>query len=203
MVGGAVAARHIGIEDIRLYGVEGDVEHLAFMRQHFLDNGLDPDEHHLINAAVGAEAGTVRWPRSRHASHNTWGMRPVKTDSEADRHYLAGAGASADKYLDMEVLAIADLLRREDRWDLVHIDIQGWEGDVCRAGMDAFSERARYVVVGTHSRKLDGDLMEMFFDAGWMLEHEKPARMEFSTKAKTLENMTGMDGTQVWRNPRV
>ena len=61
----------------------------------------------------------------------------------------------------------------------------------------------RYLVVGTHSRKLDGDLVELFHRAGWQLEHEKPTQFSYTRKMEQLENMTVGDGTQVWRNPRV
>jgi len=203
LVAGAVTAKRIGIGDIRLYAVEGDPEHCAAMRQHFLDNGLDPDDHTLLNAAVGAERGVARWPRGSKSSNNTWGMRPARQGSAADARYLGKSGGSAKHYRDIEVLAIADLLRREERWDLVHIDIQGWEAAVCQAGLPLLTERAKYVVVGTHSRKLDGDVVQLFWQAGWVLENEKPTRFRFRANGRELENMTEADGTQVWMNPKL
>jgi hypothetical protein len=35
------------------------------------------------------------------------------------------------------------------------------------------SERVRYLVVWTHSRKIDGDLLLLLFRAVWILEHER------------------------------
>ncbi|MEE8361839.1 MAG: FkbM family methyltransferase, partial [Gemmatimonadales bacterium] len=201
LVAGAVAAKRAGISDIHLYGVEGDPEHCAFLRQHFLDNGLDPDEHTLLNAAVGAERGKASWPTGSKSSNNTWGMRPARQGSEADTSYLENSGASAEHYRNIEVLPIAELLQREEHWDLVHIDIQGWEAAVCQAGLPILTERTKYVVVGTHSRKLDGDVLQLFWKAGWVLENEKPTRFHFSADGRELENMTEVDGTQVWMNP--
>jgi hypothetical protein len=40
-------------------------------------------------------------------------------------------------------------------------------------------------------------------EAGWLLEHEKPARFVFRENCPSLELMTVIDGSQVWRNPRV
>ena len=54
LVSGAAAARHIGLNTWRLYGVEDDPDRFAFMCQHFRDNGINPDAHTLLNAAVGA-----------------------------------------------------------------------------------------------------------------------------------------------------
>jgi hypothetical protein len=53
-----------------------------------------------------------------------------------------------------------------------------------------------------HSRKIDGDLIDLFFRHGWSLENEKPTRFDYNRHASSLEAMTVMGGTQVWRNPR-
>jgi hypothetical protein len=69
-----------------------------------------------------------------------------------------------------------DLIMKESRWDLIHIDVQGDEVDICRSCIDELSARVRWIVVGTHSRKIDGDLLDLMWRAGWMLEHEKPSK---------------------------
>jgi hypothetical protein len=83
------------------------------------------------------------------------------------------------------------------------MDVQGTEVDLCRCCADLLSERVRYLVVGTHSRKLDGDLLEIMLNESWILENEKPCQFVFKADARTLETMTTLDGTQVWRNPRL
>jgi hypothetical protein len=104
--------------------------------------------------------------------------------------------------IDVDVIPISSLLARRPVWDLIHIDVQGTEHELCAGCIKDLSERARYLVIGTHSRKLDGDLMELFIEAGWNLEHEKPARMRPAPGA-ALSRLTTSDGTQVWRNPRL
>jgi hypothetical protein len=155
---------------------------------------------------VGVAAGTARWPRLVDP-RNDAGARPVRTDHErsglAD---LAGPGsdpASASELIDVPIVAFAELLGREPQWDLVHIDVQGGECELCRACRDLLSQRTRYLVVGTHSRKLDGDLLEIMFGAGWILEHEKPTRFVYDARQQCLEVMTTHDGTQVWHNPHL
>jgi hypothetical protein len=44
----------------RLIAVEADPVHFDWLRWHFLDNGLDPKEHRLINAAVSDTPGVVQ-----------------------------------------------------------------------------------------------------------------------------------------------
>jgi FkbM family methyltransferase len=195
LVAGAKAASDAGITRLRLLGVEADPVHFGYLRQHFTDNGLDPEAHTLLNAAVGPEAGQARWPCVADP-RNDWGLRPLDA-SGADYR-----GHPTSGMRDVTILGFADLLAREALWDLVHIDVQGGETELCRSAMALLGERARHVVIGTHSRVIDGALMALFLASGWALENEKPARMQYRAGAPTPEAMTVADGVQVWRNPR-
>jgi FkbM family methyltransferase len=203
LVAGAAAARRRGLEAIHLYGVEADPQHFEFMTRHFLDNGLDPADHVLMQAAVGLERGRARWPKIADAA-NDWGSRPARVDENGtnaqDASYL---GALLNDFIEVEVIPAREILELEDRWDLVHVDVQGWERLICEDALTQLNERVAYLVVGTHSRKLDGDLVDLFHRQGWMLEHEKPSRFTFAPGVAVLESMNEADGTQVWRNPRL
>jgi FkbM family methyltransferase len=199
LVAGAVAARLVGIAASRLYGVETDPDHVASMRQHFLDNDLDPSAHVLLQAAVGPQKGVARWPRYPDA-RNMWGARPLRHGSREDVNYHNPA---TDEFLDIEVLNASELLLKEPTWDMLHIDIQGWEGAVCRSCIEQMTERVKWVIIGVHSRVLDADLLCLFHRAGWILEHEKPTRFRFAPNQDSFESMVTADGTQVWRNPHL
>jgi FkbM family methyltransferase len=191
VVAGAVAARNDDIRDISLLAVEGDPGHYAFLRQHFLDNGLDPDRHLLFQAAVGAKRDRARWPRVE--PRNSYGTRPIPAE---EAHATNGS-------LEVEVLPIADLLGKQERWDLVHVDVQGGEVPICAAGLPFLNERAHWLVIGTHSRLIEGELISLFVRQGWVLENEKPVIFEFQPGTPAVEALTRVDGTQVWRNPRL
>lgn len=203
LVGGAKAADACGLADVRLHGVEADPAHFSFMQQHFRDNGLHPDAHRLDQAAVGVERGRARWPKIADPA-NDWGSRPARLDDsgpdQADAWYL---GALLDQYIEVDILPIAEILAREERWDLVHIDIQGWEAEVCAHARDVLASCVAHLVIGTHSRKIEGDLIDMFHREGWVLENEQPSRFQHIPGARLLESMNLADGTQVWRNPRL
>jgi FkbM family methyltransferase len=206
LVAGAVAARLRGVHTIRLTGVEADPGRFALLRRHLLDNGFEPDQHTLIQAAVGVQGGTAQWPYLADPRNHA-GARPVGT---AIRNTMATESTESDydgtntrKVIDIAIVPFADLLKNETRWDLVHVDVQGDECDLCRTCSELLSQRVRYLVVGTHSRKLDGELLEIMFKAGWVLEHEKPTRFVYDMSRESLEVMTTHDGTQVWRNPRL
>jgi FkbM family methyltransferase len=203
LVAGARAARLVGVEDVRLLGVEADPGRFALMRQHFVDNGLDPDAHALICAAVGVEKGHARWPRIADPA-NAGGARPVRETKgkldQGDEAYMSGA---MEDFIDVDILPFKDLLARQGVWDLVHIDVQGWEAKLCAGCAEALSARVRWLVVGTHSRHIDGEVIEILHGAGWVLENEKPTRFRFDAAQPSLELMTEVDGAQVWRNPRL
>jgi FkbM family methyltransferase len=206
LVSGAKAARRRGIKDIRLHGIEGDPEHFASMQTHFRDNGLDPAAHRLDNAAVGVTAGRARWPKSANPSAD-FALRPLVPSGEdaseaRDATTSDYRGAIFDGYIDVEMFSLQSVLERESQWDLVHIDVQGGETELCSAAVETLNQRVRWLIIGTHSRKIDGDLIDLFLRNGWILENEKPARFEFRVEAPSLEAMTVVDGTQVWRNPR-
>lgn len=195
VIGSGVAARNRGIGSIKLYGVEADPQHFASMEQHFRDNGFDPEHHHIVQAAVGVEAGMARWPKLDDSSLPVgWGVRPVH---DGEQEYM---GRAFDM-IDVKVLAMRELVAREPEWNLIHIDVQGHEFDIIRSSIDLLNKRVRWMVVGTHSRKIDGDILDIMCRAGWVLENEKPARFTFWEKPVSLEAMTIQDGTQVWRNP--
>jgi len=189
------AALQKGITDIHVYGVEGDEGHVDFMYTNMKDNDMEAVST-VIYAAVGAEDGTAYWAVEENPGA-VYGGRPVSADGS---NYL---GDTRQKLIEVPIVGINGVLARERRWDLIHIDIQGHEGDVCRAGIEEMTKRVRRVVIGTHSRVQDGIVMETFHKAGWSLENEKPTIAGWNGNIPTIEGMAIVDGVQVWRNPRV
>lgn len=195
---GAAAARVRGLETLSLCAVEGDPGRFELLEQNIKDNDLEGHDVTLIQAAVGITDGTARWPRVSDP-RNVSGARPIREGNPDDEIY---GRALAPETIEVQIISAARLLTLRPLWDLVHIDIQGTESEVCAACLDILSERVRYLVIGTHSRKIDGDLMEILLKDGWVLEHEKPARMNCAPASSLILLTTG-DGTQVWRNPRL
>lgn len=196
LIAGAVAARNIEIADIHLVGVEGDPGRYSLMLQHFRNNGFDPADHHLVQAGVGAESGKARWPRIsdiRHAS----GLVQAEADADTFRNVRGFDG----DLIDIDIVSFRGLLERRSLWDLIHIDVQGSELEICASAPDLLKQSVRYMIVGTHSRLLDAQMMELMFSLGFVLEHERPTKFRFNSGARSLREMTYVDGTQVWRNP--
>jgi FkbM family methyltransferase len=154
---------------------------------------MRPDAQRLHRAAVAVEEGIAHWPVTVDSS-NDYGFRPIDEDGDYMNRNFA-------KTQEVKLLAMRDLVRSEDRWDLIHMDVQGAEFDICRDAMPDLKERSKRVMIGTHSRKLEGSLMALFAETGWVLENEKPCKFTFWPNHKTLEAMTTVDGTQTWNNP--
>ena len=201
VVAGANAARLKGIGDIRLCAVEADAGHFEFLRRHLQDNGFAPESQRLFHAAVGVAPGTAFWPVTEDASED-WGSRPMQAHAPgtAATDHL---GRTWVKTVPVQILAMSDLVEAEPEWNMVHIDVQGHEVEICRSCIDELNRRVHWLIVGTHSRKLDGDMIALMRSAGWILENEKPSKFHFLPEAPTLEAMTHVDGIQVWRNPRM
>jgi FkbM family methyltransferase len=193
------AARARGIEDLHLCGVEGEPGRFALLQQNMEDNQLSGADIALHSGAIGVERGWARWPRVARPTEG--GGRPLRQDNDEDRKYYSKF-PPVKEFIDVEIIPLGNLLNDRELWDLVHIDIQGTEAELSEGCIGELSERARYVVVGTHARWIEGELMKIFLNAGWILENEKPAKLR--TEAYTELNYDCyIDGTQVWRNPRL
>lgn len=193
LIASQAAARGRGIDKIDLTGVEGSADHHSFMIDNFRINGLDPAQHHLHHAVAGAEDGTAIFPKL-HAAQEDYGASAVFEDSER------AAAALRGDLEEIQSLSLKTLIGSKPRVDLVHIDIQGHEEAVIAAGIDALNTRVRRLVIGTHSRTIEGHLFDLLHANGWVCESEVPCIIW-----PTMEGgrFLARDGEQVWRNDRL
>lgn len=187
-----VAARRLGLA-VRLVGVEGDEGHVAFARDACAANGFSPEQVVLRRGVAAAAGGTALFPRQGSAGE-AWGLEPVFGASEAQRRAAAERGSHDE----VPMLPLAELLAREGRVDLLHVDIQGGEASLVAGSRRALREHVAYLVVGTHSREIEGRLFETLLADGWALEIERPAILAV---AAGTGPRVAVDGVQGWRNP--
>src|SRR5690606_10345049 len=83
--------------------------------------------------------------------------------------------------------------------DFVHCDIQGDEVGVLSAGRRVLDRKVAWLVVGTHGRDLELELLRRFSERGWALEYEQPCRL--AQKHGPVVLVAG--GVQVWSNLRL
>jgi len=194
------AARHRGIRDLAICGVEADPGRFELLRQNMEDNNLLGSNAVLHRAAIGTERGHALWPRIGQPAEDS-GRRVTRRSDTEDNEFLSVANRFED-FIDVDVIPLSSLLNSHQHWDLIHIDVQGIEVDLCRHSIDHLTNKVRYVVIGTHARWIEGDLMKIFFESGWVLENEKPAKYYCKAHSEINCNVF-VDGTQVWRNPKL
>jgi hypothetical protein len=185
------AARRRDLE-VFLIGVEGDPGHIAFAQQAVAANGFEPSQLILHHGIAASSGGTALFPLQSHAG-GSWGLAPIFGVSDAERARAVQTGS----HQPLEMIPLAELAAPKSRIDLLHIDIQGGEADLIASSIALLSAKVAYLVIGTHSRQIEGKLFETLLGAGWKLEIERPALLLIESEGPTVT----VDGVQGWRNP--
>lgn len=190
-----MAAKRRGLE-VKLIGIEGDGKNLGLARETIAANGFDEKEYALLHVIAHARSGKAAFPQQAEEEEN-WGFEPVfSTDAAAYRTAMASG-----RYAELPMYGFSDLADDFGRIDLVHIDIQGGEAALIRESVAIFSEKIAYALIGTHSRQIEGHVMDSFLNEGWVLEIERPAILTLAN-AEAGPSVV-VDGVQGWRNPRL
>lgn len=190
----AVAAKRRGLA-VHAIGVEGDAAHVEFAREALATNGIRPDEYTLHLGVAAERPGVALFPKPDRRGED-WGSEPI---FNAEPDVFARAKASGE-FDEVAIIPLADVIGGRSRIDLVHIDIQGGEADLVRDCLALLSEEVAYLVIGTHSRQIEGRLFDDLIGAGWVLEIERPAILALSAEEGPV---TRTDGVQGWRNPKL
>ncbi len=191
------AARRAGLEP-RLVGIEGDTGHLAFARDTCAANGFDLAQVTLHHGVAAGRSGIALFPRQE-AGGGEWGLRPIL--AATDEQCRAAAETASHDALPM--IPLAELAAPLARVDLLHVDIQGGEATLVAECLATLDEKVAYLVIGTHSRQIEGALFDTLLRSGWRLEIERPAILSLGPVAAGSKPTVTVDGVQGWRNPRL
>jgi FkbM family methyltransferase len=172
-------------------GVEGDLGHIKFAREACALNGLEPHEITLHNALASGKDGYALFPVQEHAGH-AWGLEAVFDATPAQRE----KALRERSHLELRTMSMQSVTQGR-RLDLLHIDIQGAEVDVVRDSLDFLGRNVAYMMIGTHSRQIEGQLMDLLLPQGWVLEIERAAILTLADG----KPLVTVDGVQGWRNP--
>lgn len=188
-----VAARGRGL-DVRLVGIEGDPGHIGFAKETAKLNGFSAAQVKIHHGVAAATSGIALFPRQEH-SGGSWGLEPIFGAKEEQRV----AAVTAGTHDELPMMALDELIASLDRVDLLHIDIQGGEADLVAGSLPTLGAKVAYILIGTHSRQIEGRIMESLFAEGWVLEIERSAILISGPFGPTVS----VDGVQGWRNPRL
>jgi FkbM family methyltransferase len=191
-----------------LIGVEAEPSHYKYMRHFFRDNGLNPNDHWLMEAAVSDTPGTVFFYTG---NPDQWYGQCIVSDpqlhapaQETFYHRFARLFKSHDKkqvaIRRVRSISLDSILQRLSWVDLVDADIQGSEGAVFEASSAQLDAKVKAVHIGTHSQEQESRLRHLFTAMRWEAVFDYPC-------GKTADTPWGPikfeDGVQAWRNPRL
>lgn len=189
------------INKMRFVAVEADPARLPLIESHFRDNGMPlPNEMHpametfIVNAAVSDSTGDLIF--SANDIHD-WGGTARSESDILDYRGIEGVGVT------VSARKIEDLIAGESRIDLMHIDIQGWEVTSIKASLAAVNSKVASMVIGTHSRVIEGELISVLRNDDWILVYEKPCKFHCQSRLPDIVGATFFDGTQFWINTRL
>lgn len=185
-----MAARHAGLR-VSLIGIEGDEGHIGYAHEAAAVNGFDPADITLHHGIAAARAGTALFPRQDRAGVS-WSLEPVFHATPAQ---IAAAVASG-KFDELPMVPLETLIGGREKIDLLHIDIQGGEADLIADCLPLLRERVAYLLIGTHSRQIEGRILGLLAENGWVLEIERPAILSLAGPHPVVT----VDGVQGWRN---
>lgn len=197
----AKAAQQRGLGPIKLKAVEADLQRHELMRSNLKDNGLPvPDANaqiaegeisvSLVHGAISDKNGTLSFGSQ---SLLDWGASPIEGGGSIDYRGMKVETDIVNAYTIESVLSDLEIV------DFMHMDIQGFEYKAIRASLDSLQRKVRVLLVATHSRQLEGEIIGLLHDHGWRLQYEKPCKFT-PDFGKELTALTYLDGTQVWIN---
>ena len=197
-----VIAKNQNKNTITLVGVEASSERFDLMTRHLEGNALRPqgasgeDAQYkniftrLFMGAVWTYDGVIWFPESDVADMGA--AATTKNDATDYRGVISDNKSVPSRTL-------PTLLQGLGIIDFMHIDIQGSEFELLQNHIDWVSCNVRAMMIATHSRAIEGKLIELLFEHGWQLHREKPCRVDW-LKNCSLIGKTNVDGSQYWLN---
>ena len=185
----AIAARKRNI-DIRLISVEAEPNHFRMLRQHLLDNGIDPEKHRLIESAISNQDGPVYFT----VGHSTdwWGQAILPS-----RDCGFGNWDRAE-VVSLPGVSLAKALDGIGTVDLIDMDIQGAEADVIESSLPILRNRVRRLYIGTHSAEVEGRIRAALSGSDWLPIFDFRCGEVANAESGSF---TFGDGVQTWINP--
>ena len=202
---GVLACRR-NFEEIELIGVEADEGRFELLRRHLAANGLRPVEEtnaeamtnrvftRLFRGAIWTHDGSVWFPKAN--------LADMGTAAVVEKALTDYRGIPVD-YLEVSCLTLETLLEGIGIVDFVHIDVQGVEFNLLSDQIDWVEANVRACMIATHSRTIEGALIELLIPRGWKLFREKPCRVDWNKDHCLLPGRTVVDGSQYWLNLRL
>tara|TARA_B100001093_G_scaffold482423_1_gene514058 strand:- start:8616 stop:9566 length:951 start_codon:yes stop_codon:yes gene_type:complete len=198
-----VLTRKKNFGSIKLVGVEADQSRFDLLKKHLASNALRPfesdceDTQHeevhtrLFNGAAWVSDGNAFFPETA--------ITDMGTAVTSDPQELDYRGMEV-KYGSTECRSLKTLLSDLVPINYLHVDLQGGEHTLIENEIDWISENVMHIFVATHSRLLEGKIIDLFHSEKWNLLREKPCRFQLNKQTNNTVGCTTVDGGQFWSN---
>jgi FkbM family methyltransferase len=206
----ALAIRQYSAIPFHLTAVEADPVHFDWLRMNFEDNGLDPDQHTLVQAAVGRNSGEaslwVASDESRHSPGLWYGQmivgkqraKPVKGANYGG--YPVQRHKDGRKSITIPQIDMESILRNSPRIDLIDLDVQFQELEAITPAIAGLNAKVKRLHIGTHSTEIEVGLRTLLARHGWECRADYPGR---GIRETPWGKIDFDDGVQSWVNPHI
>ena len=198
LVAAAMALRQLSAIPCRLVGVEAEPTHFSWMLEHFRDNGIDPEQHDLIEAAASGQSGQAWFYFGKPAS---WYGQSIIRDEKLN--YFNGAAETeynGERARLVRTVDLGGITSCYQRIDYLHMDIQGAELDFLSNDPKILNNKVKRVLIGTHSAEIESGLRTLFSHLDWQCQYDIPLNGQIVVNDLVF---TLGDGVQVWINPHL
>ena len=189
-----VVCRNRGVHEVRLVGVEASKERFALMQKHLTYNALNTESGvkvDLFRGAVWSHDGVIHFPESAVEDMG------AAASSSAESTDYRGQPVSTTE---VPCCRLDTLVGSDQGVDFLHVDVQGAESELIVSHLDWLNRSVKSMMMATHSRPLEGELMTHLGEAGWVLLREKPCRFAVGNVVSEWTGATTVDGSQYWFN---
>jgi hypothetical protein len=174
-----------------LVAVEPVPANCAWTRSHMATNGIEPDDHWIIQAVVAADNEPVLFPVGAPGAGCNSGIEVnaapfrrtaidlLRRDGGYERvlenvllHNSTGIVRELGFGLSGEIkfvsaVTLRNVLAPLDRVDLLEVDIQRSEAEIFSPALEVVNRKVRRVHIGTHGSDVHNMLRALFARAGW------------------------------------
>jgi FkbM family methyltransferase len=184
-----------------LCAVEPSKQRIAWMREHFADNDVDPAAHRLIEAGVSADGLRCAFQSDTPATDG-YGQTTIPVDwtsmrADAAGFYRKQQDGSTASFVMIPTVTVPDVIG--DRIiDLLDIDVQGHEVAIIEPFIELIAQRVKRLHIGTHTAELHTRLGEIVAGAGFQMQREFLVN---SNQPSEFGVIRLIDGLQSWINP--
>lgn len=219
LVDAALALQKVNPMPYFLVGVEADPNMCAMLDEHFRENGIDPNDHWIINCAVNDTNRPVIFPVSEMRTGSNTMLHDIK-EREALARTIEEIGKSAETLRNVLVdgstqlyiplsnmegtpeargelrfvstVTVADVLGPLPFVDFLEIDMQQAEKWTLPPARELLKRKVRFIHLGTHGHRLHRDMADMFAADGWDVLVDLTPETNFDTPEGAFSTCDGV-----------